>query len=140
MKAIEALTKLDTLRQELHFQREKIACLEEAARYLSPVGDGTGSSSGPSDRVGKLAGQIVDEKAELEHLEERYSQAVTEAIKVLSGLSDPLEREVLTKRYIAGMNWEQISRKMKYSSSGIYRIKKSAFQKVCSQMNPSEAK
>ncbi len=141
MKAIEALTVLDTLRRELHCQREKIACLEEAARYLSPAaGDGTGGSSGPSDRVGKMAGQIADEKAELEQMEEKYSQAVAEAVKVLSGLSDPLEREILTKRYISGMNWEQISRKMNYSASGIHRLKKSALQKLCSRMNMSEPK
>ena len=66
MKAIEALTVLDTLRRELHCQREKIACLEEAARYLSPVGDGAGSSPGPSDRVGKMAGQIAEKEAKLQ--------------------------------------------------------------------------
>ena len=110
-------------------------------RYLSPAaGDGTGGSSGPSDRVGKMAGQIADEKAELEQMEEKYSQAVAEAVKVLSGLSDPLEREILTKRYISGMNWEQISRKMNYSASGIHRLKKSALQKLCSRMNMSEPK
>lgn len=130
MKAIETLTSLDELRRELHYQREKIACLEEAARYLSPVGDGTGSSPGPSDRVGKMAGQIADEKAELERMEEKYSQAVAEAAKVLSGLSDLLEREVLTKRYIAGKSWGEISFSMGYTHRNIRRLKQNAFQKL----------
>ena len=38
MNPIETLIALDGLRRELHCQREKIACLEEAARYLSPAG------------------------------------------------------------------------------------------------------
>lgn len=132
MNPIETLTSLDTLRRELHFQREKIACLEEAARYLSPVGDGVGGSPGPSDRVGKLAGQIVDEKAELERMEEEFAQAVTEAVEVLSGLSDPLEREVLTKRYIAGMKWETVAEKSGCDVSTCYRVRKK-FLKAASQ-------
>ncbi|MCI9458823.1 MAG: hypothetical protein HFE44_17965 [Oscillospiraceae bacterium] len=130
MNPIETLTALDGLRRELHCQQEKIACLEEAARYLSPAGDGIGSSSGPSDRVGKMAGQIADEKAELERMEERYSQAVAEAAGVLSGLADPVEREVLTKRYIAGKNWTEISGSMGYTHRNIRRLKQSAFQKL----------
>ena len=113
MNPIETLIALDGLRRELHCQREKIACLEEAARYLSPAGDGIGGSSGPSDRVGKMAGQIADEKAELERMEERYSQA-----------------EVLTKRYIAGLSWEVTARKTGYSYRAIQRIKKRAFKKL----------
>ena len=130
MNPIETLIALDGLRRELHCQREKIACLEEAARYLSPAGDGIGGSSGPSDRVGKMAGQIADEKAELERMEERYSQAVAEAAGVLSGLADPVEREVLTKRYIAGLSWEVTTRKTGYSYRAIQRIKKRAFKKL----------
>ena len=105
MNPIETLIALDGLRRELHCQREKIACLEEAARYLSPAGDGIGGSSGPSDRVGKMAG-------------------------VLSGLADPVEREVLTKRYIAGLSWEVTARKTGYSYRAIQRIKKRAFKKL----------
>ena len=130
MNPIETLTALDGLRRELHCQQEKIACLEEAARYLSPAGDGIGSSSGPSDRVGKMAGQIADEKAELERMEERYSQAVAEAAGVLSGLADPVEREGLTKWYIAGKNWAEISGSMGYTHRNIRRLKQSAFQKL----------
>lgn len=140
MNPIETLTALDGLRRELHCQREKIACLEAAARYLSPAGDGIGGGSGPSDRVGKMAGQIADERAELERMEERYFQTMTKATEILEQLSNPLEREILAKRYIAGLNWEQISRKMNYSASGIHRIKKAALQKLCSQMNLSEPK
>lgn len=139
MNPIETLTALDGLRRELYCQREKIACLEEAARYLSPAGDGIGRGSGHSDRVGKMAGQIADEKEELERMEEGYSQAVAEAAGALSGLTDPVEREVLTKRFIAGLNWKQISQNMKYSASGIHRIKKSALQKLCTQVNASES-
>ena len=130
MNPIESLTALDGLRRELHCQREKIACLEEAARYLSPAGDGIGGGSGPSDRVGKMAGQIADEKAELERMEERYSQAVAEAAGVLSGLIDPVEREVLAKRYIAGKSWAEISSLMGYTHRSVRRRKQSAFQKL----------
>ena len=133
MNPIETLTSLDTLRRELHCQREKIASLEAAARYLSPAGDGTSGRPGPSDRIGKMAGQIADEKAELERMEEKYSQAVAEAAKVLSELSDPLEREVLTKRYIAGMKWEMVAEKSNCDVSTCYRIRKKIF-KSCQSM------
>ncbi len=130
MNPIETLTCLYEFRQELHCQQEKIACLEEAAQYLSPVGDGAGSSSGPSDRVGKMAGQIVDERAELEKMEENYSQAVAEAAKVLNLLSNLSEREILTKRYIAGKSWAEISVSMGYTHRNIRRLKQNAFQKL----------
>ncbi len=130
MNPIETLTYLDALRRELHCQREKIASLEAAARYLSPAGDGIGGSGSPSDRVGKMAGQIADEKEELEWMKEKYSQAVAAAAKVLSNLSDPLEREVLTKRYIAGLSWDNVSQKVGYSYRAIQRIKKQAFKKL----------
>lgn len=130
MNPIETLTSLDTLRRELHCQREKIASLEAAARYLSPAGDGTSGRPGPSDRTGKMAGQIADEKAELERMEEKYSQAVAEAAEVLSGLSDPLEREVLTKRYIAGMKWEMVAKSMNYEVSTCYRIGRNAVRNL----------
>lgn len=129
MNPIETLTALDGLRRELHCQQEKIACLEEAARYLSPAGDAVGNVK-PSDRVGKITTQIADEKSKLENLEERYSQAVTDAMQTLERLSNPLEREVLAKRYIAGLSWKQISRNTGYSVSGIHKIKKSALRNV----------
>ena len=130
MNPIETLIALDGLRRELHCQREKIACLEEAARYLSPAGDGIGGGSGPSDRVGKMAGQIADEKAELERMEERYSQAVAEAAGVLSGLADPVEREVLAKRYIAGLKWDKVAKSMNYDVSTCYRIGRNAVRNL----------
>ena len=130
MNPIETLASLDTLRRELHCQREKIASLEAAARYLSPAGDGTSGRPGPSDRIGKMAGQIADEKAELERMEEEYSQAVAEAAEVLSRISDPLEREILTKRYIAGNKWGDISKSTGYTHRSIRRLKQKAFQKL----------
>lgn len=126
MTPIETLTRLDALRQELHCQREKIACLEEAARYLSPAGDGVGG--GPSDRVGRMAGQIADERAELERMEERYSQAVAEAMGILEGLADPLERKVLMIRYIEGTRWEEVAAKSNCSIRTCYRIQQKLFE------------
>lgn len=138
MKAIEALTVLDTLRRELHCQREKIACLEEAARYLSPAaGDGTGGSSGPSDRVGKMAGQIADEKAELERMKEEFAQAAEKALSVLNCLDNPLEREILAKRYIAGFSWEGIADKTGYSIGWIHKTKKSAYRNLYTKVHAS---
>ncbi len=130
MKPIEPLTALDTLRRELRCQREKIASLEEAARYLSPVSDGIGGSGGPSDKVGKMAGQIADERTELERLEEKYAHSVAKAAKILNRLSDPLEREALAKRYIAGMSWNAVAQKMGYSYRAVQRIKKKSLQKL----------
>ncbi len=138
MKAIEALTVLDTLRRELHCQREKIACLEEAARYLSPVGDGAGSSPGPSDRVGKMAGQIADEKAKLEQLKGEFAQAAERASSVLNWLENPLEREILAKRYIAGFSWEGIADKTGYSIGWIHKTKKAAYRNLYTKVHSSD--
>lgn len=131
MNAIEVLTALDGLRRELHCQREKIACLEEAARYLSPAGDAV-SHGGPSDRVGKIAVQIADERSKLEELEERYSNAVTDAMQILDKLTDPLAKEILAIRYIAGDKWETVASKVNCSIRKCYQIHREALQKVSS--------
>ncbi|MCI9458694.1 MAG: sigma-70 family RNA polymerase sigma factor [Oscillospiraceae bacterium] len=129
MNQINVLTKLDTIRQELHCQQQKILSLEEAARYLSPAGESIGSG-GPSDRVGKIASQIADERSKLEELEERYSNAVTDAAQILERLSDPLEKEVLTIRYIAGGKWEEVAKKVDCAVSTCYRIQRRAIKNV----------
>lgn len=130
MPQANVLTTLDTIRQELHCQQQKILSLEEAARYLSPAGDGIAARSEPSDRVGRLAAQIADERAKLEELEERYSNAVTDAAQILERLSDPLEKEVLTIRYITGGKWEEVAKKVDCAVSTCYRIQRRAIKNV----------
>lgn len=131
MSQTNVLTNLDTIRQELHCQQQKILSLEEAARYLSPAGNTIGSG-GPSDRVGKIAAQIADERSKLEELEERYSNAVTDAMRTLDKLSDPLAKEILAIRYIAGDKWETVASKVNCSIRKCYQIHREALQKVSS--------
>lgn len=133
MSQANVLTNLDNLRQELHCQRQKILSLEEAARYLSPAGDVIGGSTSPSDRVGRIAGQIADERTKLEELEERYFNTITEAIKIIESLPNPLEREVLMIRYISGAKWEEVAAKVDCSMRTCQRVQQKAlksFKKV----------
>lgn len=111
MNAIETLSRLDDLRRELHFQKEKILSLQESAGYLSPgYEDAGGGKGGPSDRVGKMAAMIADEKAKLEELEGAYAAAVGEAAAIISGLHNPAEKQILLRRYVVGMSWRKIAR------------------------------
>ncbi len=103
MSLIEEITCLDVLRREISCQQEKLACLEDAARYMSlSFVDRGGRPSGPGDKVGRMSAKILDEREKLEKMAEQYALTVERAVEIIGTLHNTLERKVLMRRYVLG--------------------------------------
>lgn len=72
-----------------------------------------------TDRRARITGEIILIEKEMAEMEE-----------FVASVCDPVEREILTYRYLEGMKWSAVSRKMGFSERTVYYIHK----KICSRL------
>lgn len=72
--------------------------------------------------------RLADYEAERDVRFEEMVAARKRAERLIASLSDPVEREVLTRRYIFGERWEEIAGKMNYTSRRIFQIHDNALK------------
>lgn len=107
----------------MHETQEEIMMLRTKAEHITPTLEGMPHGSGVSDKVGNgavsiamLENQLVDEKG----------RAMIELAKVQGVLfqlkAGSKERELMHKRYIKGMKWEDIANAMHYDVAYVIRL------------------
>lgn len=106
--------------EELRLQAER---LEEDIRDLKAVViDGMPKGSSVNDSIGNLVARA--DKLRIEYLK-KYDLALCELYKIercIEGLEDETERRLMRKRYIQGMQWEDICVDLHYEWAQIHRI------------------
>jgi len=112
--------------------REKAASFRDG--FLSPpvFSDMPHSSSranGTENRLISLAG--CDEEAA--QCLERYLEARKAAERMIEYLTNPDEKEVLTRRYILFEKWSKAAKNMCFSEGYVHRLHNSAIQKLVSK-------
>ena len=95
-------------------KRDEIKQLETLAEYVSPRTE-TGSGGGASDKVGEITAKIVDEKEKLNRQIEELMNLRKEIKATISGVNNPVFRQLLTLRYINGYTFERIAIEMFYT-------------------------
>lgn len=89
-------------------------------------GPRTGNVIGIADKVVRL----VELKTECEKQLNRTIDARMDVENAIQRLNSPLERTVISYRYIMGMDWVEISKKLKYSEPHIFRVHNKALKNM----------
>lgn len=137
MTAKEYLGQYRSAMKEIERRREEIAQLEALAEYASPRSDRGGS--GVSDRVGRLAAKLADERAALQREIEGLMELREEIKAVIGGVSDPTFRQLLMLRYINGFTFERIAEEMYYTYKWVFVLHGRALAAVEQERKASEA-
>ena len=66
--------------------------------------------------------QLADYKAEADKLLKEMSSARESTERLITTVANPVQREVLTRRYIIGQRWEEIAECMSYSRRRITQL------------------
>ena len=74
--------------------------------------------------------QIAEYNAETDKLLDEYNVVRRQAERLISSISDAAQREVLSRRYLMGQQWEEIAGSMDYSVRHITRLHGLALQNM----------
>lgn len=74
--------------------------------------------------------QIAEYNAETDKLLDEYNVVRRQAERLISYISDAAQREVLSRRYLMGQQWEEIAGSMNYSVRHITRLHGLALQNM----------
>lgn len=75
--------------------------------------------------------QLADYKAEADKLLKEMSSAREHTERLINTVANPVQREVLTRRYIIGQRWEDIAESMNYSRQHVTRLHGYALKTLC---------
>ena len=96
--------------------------------------------SGGTDARSKVedgACAFMDISQDIEEQARQLRELIRQTTEVIERLSDPVEREVLELRYLSGLRWEEIGRKMIYDERQVRRIHVKALEHVQREMDNS---
>ena len=97
--------------------------------------------SGGTDARSKVedgACAFMDISQDIEEQARRLRELIRQTSAIIERLSDPVEREVLELRYLSGLRWEEIGRKMIYDERQVRRIHVKALEHVQREMDCAE--
>lgn len=115
-KYISLKAEAEELRLQAEYLEEDIRCLK------ATVIDGMTKGSGVNDSIGNLIAKV--DKLRRDYLC-KYDSALCMLYsieRVIEGLEDETERRLMRKRYIQGMQWEDICVDLHYEWAQIHRI------------------
>lgn len=122
-------------------RRIAIKC-ETAHRYRDMATRSTGSME--ATRVGgtkersKMAANMdkaIDIERMIERDMERLKNKIGITMELIEGVSSPERKELLELRYLCGLTWEDVARRMHYEKRQSQRIHKRALEDVQRQMD-----
>lgn len=117
MTAKEYLLGIKQLERAIRLKQEEIEELRSLAESITvKTGEEPVQTSGTSDKVGNIVARIVDLQREMEDSVMKYLDKRAECIGLLEKMQNIDEREVLYRRYIQDMTWEDVANAMGYTS------------------------
>ena len=102
------LSQLYRLNREIEQDKQRLAELESAATSTSPHITGLPHASGISDKT-SLAVEIGYLRGMIANKIERTYYEYNHLIAYINTVDDSLMRQILTLRYINGLNWTQVA-------------------------------
>lgn len=125
-----------------NLQRRIATKTETAHRYRDMAMRATGSTeavrvSGTNARskVADNVDKLVDIQRAIERDAERMRNKITMAMELIDGVGTPERKELLELRYLCGLTWENVGRRMRYDKRQSQRIHKRALEDVQRQMD-----
>lgn len=124
------LRRFKAMNRRIDQTRIEIARLEDIGTHITPQYTDMPKGTGNSNKIQKVAVEIVQLK---EELEEQKSEALTvrsQIKEVLNDLQDDDLRDLLWYHYICDLNWGEVAKKMHYDLHYIYALHKKALKQL----------
>lgn len=131
-QVINAQRRITQMQQRAQHYRE-LAMRSTSSMQAVRVG-GTAERS----KVEDGACAWMDICRDIEDHAQRLRETIRKTSEVIERLSDPMEREVLELRYLSGLRWEEIGRRMMYDERQVRRIHVKALEHVQREMDCME--
>ena len=129
MTAKEYLKQYKSICDEIERYEQRIDELRTEAETLSSNTDGMPRGTGVSDKTGRLAVLIADLAMKTIDLRERKWVVRIEIENTINQVGGH-EAEVLHKRYIERLRWEEIAREMNYSRQNVLVLHGKALKQI----------
>lgn len=122
MTAKEFLKSYKIETSKLRIYEEEIERLQTEAESITQRIDGMPAGGKISDKVGNIASKIVDLTMDAINQREKCTQVRKEIIDTIMSITRNEQIDVLYKRYIDGMKWEEIAVDMNYTYRAVLII------------------
>lgn len=122
------------LREEIRL-RERIRTATARATATTPCLSLTMGRSGTGDKIGTAVELLVAEQAALCDQLAATHTILEEITKAISGLEDPMQREVLELRYVDGLPRWKIANRMYISERWVASLHRKALENLRERMN-----
>ena len=122
------------LREEIRL-RERIRTATARATATTPCLSLSMGRSGPGDKIGAAVELLVAEQTALCDQLAATHTILEEITKAISGLEDPMQREVLELRYVDGLPRWKIANRMYISERWVASLHRKALENLRERMN-----
>jgi DNA-directed RNA polymerase specialized sigma subunit len=127
MTAKEYLLQAKSLKIRIETMREQLEFLRSAAEYSPPNYSNMPKSKTPNVRKNEESIiRLIEKNEQIETAEKTLS----EIIATIDSISDPIKQAVLTKRYLSGKSWAEISAEMFVGTAQIFRHHKEGLEDI----------
>ena len=128
MTGLDLLMETERLRREIGRREERIGTLHRLAEAVSrPLpGDLRVQTSPDPGRIQRLMDEAVDEQEAVRLLAKERDAALEELALLISRLPDALSAGVLQLRYLEGLSWQQVLRRIHLSRSRTFELHRRA--------------
>ena len=118
----EAVQQEDTILQEIEALRTQAARMTQALTGMPGSGDG--------QALPRAVEQILEAQEKLQAQAARTAECRTQVAAVIYGVADPLQRDILTRRYILGQQWERIAADQGFTLRRVLQLHRSAVEGI----------
>ena len=129
MTAKEYLQQAYKMDRRIRIIEAKAEKLRAALEYSPPSFSGAGGGSS-ADRMPDMISLIVEYEQRAVQLRAEYVEKYIEIDKAIRSIQNPVQREVLERRYLLYQKWQQIADEMHYSVQNVYILHGKALQKI----------
>lgn len=126
---------MNAQRRITHMQQRAQRYREMAMRSTSSMQATRVGGTDARSKVEDGACAFMDICRDIEEQANRLRDTIRQTSEVIDRLSDPVEREVLELRYLSGLRWEDIGRRMMYDERQVRRIHVKALEHVQREMD-----
>lgn len=116
----EAVQQEDTILQEIEALRTQAARMTQALTGMPGGGDG--------QALPRAVEQILEVQEKLQAQAARTAESRAQVAAAIYGVDDPLQRDILTRRYILGQRWGQIAIDNHFTSRRVLQLHRSAVE------------
>lgn len=130
MTAKEYLCRARVINIEINSKLETVASLRALAEKCTLSLQQAPSGGGNSRMLEDICIRICLEEKEIDSGIDELLETKDEISAAIAKLSSPLQRALLSMRYISFMSWQDISDSLNYSPSHVFRIHVNALKEM----------